>query len=110
VSQVGADGGGDPLGIRVGCNRVRLERNGEPVGDSHLSLLLVAAAPALRIVPFDEALQRLHRLVEQLEMPQVQRTLPGMLVDTHALAALRSLYNDFLELSMEGPPGRSGPF
>ena len=69
---------------------------GDMVGDSHLSLLLVAAAPALRIVPFDEALQRLHGLVEQLKIPQVQRTLPGMLVETHALAALRSLYSDSL--------------
>ncbi len=43
---------------------------GDMVGDSHLSLLLVAAAPALRIVPFDEALQRLHSLVEELDIPE----------------------------------------
>jgi len=94
VSQGEADGGGDPLGIRVGCNRVRLEGN----GGYGWRFPPVAVAPALRIVPFDEALQRLHGLVEELEIPQVQRTLPGMLVDTHALAALRSLYSDLLYL------------
>ena len=49
-----------------------------------------------KVRPFDEARQRRYGLVEELEIPNVQRTLPGMLADGHALAALRSLYSGFL--------------
>ena len=47
-------------------------------------------------VAFDQPLQRLNALVEELEIPEVQRILPSMLGDGHALAALRCLYSGFL--------------
>jgi hypothetical protein len=47
-------------------------------------------------IAFHETLQKLHGLVEDLDISEVQRTLPGMLADGDALAALRSLYSSFL--------------
>jgi len=43
-----------------------LKAMGDTVGGRHLSLLLLP----YEFVPFDEALQRLHGLVEQLEIPE----------------------------------------
>jgi len=49
-------------------------------------------------VAFDQPLQRLNALVEELEIPEVQRILPSMLADGHALAALRSLLVRVIEV------------
>jgi hypothetical protein len=42
-----------------------LASNGDAVGDRHLSLLRYASS-----CPFDEPLQRLHCVVEGLEIPE----------------------------------------
>jgi len=75
--------------------QVRLERNGATVG---VALVRTCWLELQKFVVLDRPLQRLNALVEELEIPEVQRTLPGMLADGQALAALRSLYSGFLVL------------
>ena len=74
--------------------RVRLERNGDTVGVAPCTCWLELQ----KFVVFDQPLQRLNALVEELEIPEVQRILPSMLADGHALAALRSLLVQVIEV------------
>ena len=76
--------------------RVRLERNGDTVGVAPCTCWLELQ----KFVVFDQPLQRLNALVEELEIPEVQRTLPGMLADGQALEALRRLYSGFLVMGI----------
>jgi hypothetical protein len=66
VSQGGADGGGRPAGGQRSPSRVGLASN----WGSGLRSPPISAAALRKFVPFDEPLQRLHYLVEELETPE----------------------------------------
>jgi hypothetical protein len=65
VSQGGADRGGRPAGSQRLPSRVGLASNGGPGWRSPP----ISAAVLRKFVPFDEPLQRLHCVVEELEIP-----------------------------------------
>jgi hypothetical protein len=65
VSQGGADGGGRPAGGKRWPSKGGLARKRESSCQSP-----PISAALRKFVPFDELLQRLHCLVEELEIPE----------------------------------------
>jgi hypothetical protein len=67
VSQGATDGEGNPQAVGAGSTGSELQATGDTVGGRHLPLLALALR---KFVAFDEALQRLPGLVEELEIPE----------------------------------------
>ncbi len=75
-------GEGDPQAVRLGFTASGLQATADSVGGRHLSLLILAyESSLLRRGP-----PKAPQPCRELEILKVQRTLPGMLADGHALA------------------------